>query len=251
METTEKTRDSDQTPFMLESLLVFGVMLGLILLCVFLFPEEVDAYPLQISMTPATLFALVVALIGLANLMGVSSAIVGDAAVSGAVVGDKIAKISDSFVLTTAVVGGISAAEHNHTVRRTAIPAWILSVILFIVLGFTSRGAATPVDPAGLQNTIRLVYHISLQPLLPVILIFVISALHLSGFLTLMLSAIAAVILAASSQPELIKSVAGDPSLHYVVAAIKVGIETFAIEFYLGSCIERSEQRFSVKTSTA
>jgi len=58
MSTTEKSRDSSQTPSMLASLLVFGVMIGLILLSVFLFPEEVDAGPLQISMTLATLFAV-------------------------------------------------------------------------------------------------------------------------------------------------------------------------------------------------
>jgi hypothetical protein len=46
---------------MLAALLVFGVMIGLILLTVALFPEEVDAGPLQISMTLATLFAVGVA----------------------------------------------------------------------------------------------------------------------------------------------------------------------------------------------
>jgi len=272
MPTTEKTRDSGQTPSMLACLLVFGMMIGLILLSGFLFPEEVDAGPLQISMTLATLFALGVAFrygfhgaliteaithninaalgrifillaigaligslylagtvpafvyygvatlnpkifyitvfvlcsllsiltgssfttigavgvafVGLANLMGVSPAIVGGAAVSGAVIGDKIAKISDSFVLTTAVVGGVSSDEHSHTVRRTAIP-------------------------------------------------------------TLMLSALAAVILVAITQLELIKSVAGDASLNYAVAAIKVSIETFATGFHLESGIEPIDALFS------
>ncbi len=333
MPTTEKNRDSGQTPSMLASLLVFGVMIGLILLSVLLFPEEVDAGPLQISMTLATLFALGVAyrygfhgaliseaithsinsalgtifillaigsligslylagtvpafvyygvailnpkifyitvfmlcsilsiltgssfttigavgvaFVGLANLMGVSPAIAGGAAVSGALIGDKIAKISDTFVLTTAVVGGVIAEEHGRTVRRTAIPAWILSAILFTILGFTSSGSAAPVNPAEVQNIISQVYHISLLAFLPVVLIFVLSGLRLSGFITLMLSALAAVVLAAFTQPELIKSVTNDPSLHYTVAAIKVGIETFATGFHLDSGIEQMDALFS------
>jgi hypothetical protein len=57
----EENRDTGRTPGMFASLLVFGVMIGLILLTVALFPEEVDAGPLQISMTLATLFAVGVA----------------------------------------------------------------------------------------------------------------------------------------------------------------------------------------------
>lgn len=47
-----------QTPSMFASLLVFAVMIGLILLSVIIFGEEVAAGPLQVSMILATLFAL-------------------------------------------------------------------------------------------------------------------------------------------------------------------------------------------------
>jgi len=318
---------------MFASLLVFGVMIGLIGLSVLLFPEEVDAGPLQISMTLATLFAVAVAygygfrgaliseaithsinaalgvifillaigavigslylagtvpafvyygvailnpkifyitafilssllsiltgssfttigavgvaFVGLASLMGASPAIAGGAAVSGAVIGDKIAKISDTFVLTTAVVGGVSAEEHGRMVRRTAIPAWVLSAILFIILGLTRSGSATTVNPGEVQSTIGQVYNISLLAFVPVVLIFVLSGLRLSGFLTLMISAIVGVIIAAFTQPELIKSVADDPSLSYVIAATKVGIETFATGFHLNSGTPQLDNLFS------
>lgn len=249
---SEIKTETGRMPSMFASLLVFGVMIGLILLSVLLFPEEVDAGPLQISMTLATLFAVAVAygygfrgaliseaithsinaalgvifillaigavigslylagtvpafvyygvailnpkifyitafilssllsiltgssfttigavgvaFVGLASLMGASPAIAGGAAVSGAIIGDKIARISDSFVLTTAVVGGVSTDEHGRMVRRTAIPAWILSAILFTVLGFTSSGSAVPVNPDEVQNAIGQVYNISIRP---------------------------------------------------------------------------------------
>ncbi|HEX9229012.1 MAG TPA: hypothetical protein VF885_20615, partial [Arthrobacter sp.] len=195
-------------PSMFASLLVFGVMVGLILFSVISFGEKVAAGPLQISMTLATLVALGVAyrygyrgaliseaithhvssalgsifiilaigtviaslylagtvpafvyygvavlkphyfhitvfvlssllsvltgssfttigavgvaFVGLAKLMGVNPAIAAGAAVSGAFFGDKVAKISDTFVLTTSVVGGVGAQEHGQAVIRTA-----------------------------------------------------------------------------------------------------------------------------------
>lgn len=318
---------------MTASLLVFGVMIGLILLAVILFGEEVAAGPLQVSMTLATLFALGVAytygyhgaliseaithsinaalgtlfillaigaiigslylagtvpafvyygvellnprwyyitvfilasilgvltgssfttvgavgvaFVGLASLMGVSPAITAGAAVSGAFLGDKVAKISDTFVLTTAVVGGVTIEEHGRMVWRTAIPAWIISAVLFVVLGFTGSVPATPIDPAEVQQTIGQVFNISLLAFIPVLLIFGLSSLRLSGFLTLMISAIVAVILAAFTQPALITSVAHNPELSYLGAVIKVGIETFATGFQLNSGNPQMDQLFS------
>ena len=263
----ENNKASGQTPSMFASLLVFSLMIGLILLAVFLFRNEVDSGPLQISISLALLFAvgiaflygyrgalvseaitksinsalgtifillavgaligslylagtvpafvyygvdvltptifyiavfilcsllsvmtgssfttvgaLGVAFVGLASLMGVSPAIAGGAAVSGAVLGDKIARISDTLTLTTAVVGGVSVDEHDRMVRRTAIPAWILSAILFTILGFISSGSATPVDAAAVQDSIDQVYNISLLAFVPLVLVFILSA----GFL--------------------------------------------------------------------
>ena len=59
-----------------------------------------------------------VAFVGLANLMGVSPGIAGGAAISGAILGDKIAKISDTVTLTTAVVG---SANESLDLRRRSL----------------------------------------------------------------------------------------------------------------------------------
>lgn len=61
MPTIANFTNSRQTPSMLASLLVFGMMTGLIQLSVWLFPGEVEAGLLQISITLATLFAVGIA----------------------------------------------------------------------------------------------------------------------------------------------------------------------------------------------
>ncbi len=192
-----------------------------------------------------TIGAVGVAFVGLATLMGVNPAIAAGAAISGAFFGDKVAKISDTFVLTTAVVGGVGAEEHGRMVWRTAIPARLLSAILFIILGFTEGTSAAAVDPSKVQGIISQSFNISLLAFLPVILIFVLSSLHLSGFITLMLSSIAAVILAAFTQPALITSIANNPDVSYASMVFKVGVETFATGFHLHSGIPEMDQLFS------
>ena len=315
--------ETGRTPSMVASLFVFGVMIGLIMISVVLFGSEVAEGPLQVSMTLATLFALIVAFyygfrgaviseairtsvngtlgtilvllaigaiigtlylsgtvaafiyygvellsprvyyvlvfaiasvlsmllgscfttigavgvpfVGLAAIMGVSPAITAGAAVSGAMLGDKTAKISDTALLTIATVGGVTIDEHARMVLRTAIPTIIISGLLFLVLGLTGGTASAPVDPTQTQNTLSQYFNVSLLAFLPLILVFVLSALGFSSFLCLMLSAIAAVVLAGFTQHDLIVSLAGDPSLGYFEAFMKVGIDTLANGFQLTS----------------
>jgi len=105
--------------------------------------------------------------------------------------------------------------------------------------------ATTSVDPAQVQQTIGQAYHISLLAFVPVVLIFVLSSLRLSGFLSLMLAAIAGVILAAFTQQDLIVNIANNPELSYFSAVIKVGIDTFANGFQLNSGNAQMDQLFS------
>lgn len=328
------TTGSGRTPSMVASLLVCGVMIGLIMLSVVLFGSDVADGPLQVSMTLATLFALTVALyygfrgalisqainssvngtigtvfvllaigaiigtlylsgtvaafiyygvqilsprfyyvlvfliagvlsmllgsslttvgavgvafVGLASIMGVSPAITAGAAVSGAMLGDKTAKISDTALLTVASVGGVTIDEHAKMVLRTAIPTIIISALLFLVLGWTGGSdGGDAVDTAQVQSTISQYFNVSLLAFLPVVLIFVLSAFRFSSFLCLMLPAIAAVILAAFTQHDLIVALAGDPNLSYFQAVMKVGIDTLANGFHLNSGVAELDTLFA------
>jgi NhaC family Na+:H+ antiporter len=192
-----------------------------------------------------TIGAVGVAFVGLASLVGVSPAVAAGAAVAGAFLGDKLAKISDTFVLATSVVGGVTLDEHGRMMRRTAIPAWIISAVIYLVMGLFSGSNGAPIDPALVQRTIGSVFNISPLAFLPVVLVFVLSSLRLSGFITLMASAIFAVVLAGFTQPALITSIANDPSLGYLGAVFKVGVDTFATGFKLNSEVPELNRLFS------
>jgi NhaC family Na+:H+ antiporter len=79
----------------------------------------------------------------------------------------------------------------------------------------------------------------------PVISIFVLSMLRFSAFLSLTLSAIVAVVIAAFTQNDLIRSLADDPGLSYFEAVTEVGIDTFANGFALNSGSEQLDSLFA------
>lgn len=192
-----------------------------------------------------TVGALGVAFVGLATIMGVSEAITAGAVISGAFLGDKVAKISDTLILTTAVVGGVSNQEHERMVIRTAIIPVVISAVLFLILGFIESTASTSTDPSKVQSAIAEIFNVTPLAFIPVIMIFVLSSLRLSGFISLMVSAIIGVVLAAFTQPHLIVTMADNADLNYAEAVVKVGISTLAEGFHLNSGTETLDTLFS------
>jgi NhaC family Na+:H+ antiporter len=192
-----------------------------------------------------TVGAVGVAFVSLASLMGVSSAIAAGAAVSGAFLGDKVAKISDTLVLTTAVVGGVSKDEHTRAVFRTAIPTWIISAALYLVLGFTGPVSSGTVDLSQAKDTLSTTFNITPLAFLPIVMIFVLSSLRLSGFISLMLAAIFGIVLSAFTQADVIGRLAASPVLSYWEQVTRVGISTMAHGFALNSGVDKLDQLFS------
>jgi len=200
---------------------------------------------LMLGSSLTTVGAVGVAFVGLASIMGVNPAITAGAAMSGAILGNKMAKISDTLNLTAASVGGVTVDEQSRSVIRTAIPTILISGLLFLILGLTGGTAAESVDPAQVQNAITQYFNVSLWAFLPVILIFTLSLMHFSAYLSLMIPAVVAVVLAAFTQHDLIVSLAANPSLSYFQAVLKVGIDTLAHGFHLNSGVEQLDKLFA------
>jgi NhaC family Na+:H+ antiporter len=192
-----------------------------------------------------TVGAVGIAFVGLASIAGVDPAIAAGAAVSGAIFGNKTAKISDTANLTVAQVGGgLTIEEHSRSVTRTAIPTVVITAIIFLVIGLSSDGTSGSVDVAQVQDTISRYFDISLLAFLPVVMIFVLSALRVSAFMSLTLSAIFAVVLAGFTQHDLITSLA-DKGLAYPLAVVEAGINSLARGFALGSGNDQLDTLFS------
>ena len=203
---------------------------------------SVLSYMLGSSLT--TVGALGVSMVGLASVLGVDPAIAAGAVVSGAVLGNKVAKISDTANLTVATVGGEDIATHSRAVTRTMIPAAIITAIIFLVLGLTVDSSSGGADFDQVKDAVTSQFNVSLLAFLPIVLIVVLSARGMSAFLSLVIPAIFAVVLAGFTQPDLIESLADDDRT-YFGSVIQVGIDTFANGFALDSGTDALDQVFA------
>lgn len=82
-----------------------------------------------------------VAMMAIGNAMGINAGMVAGAVICGAMFGDKLSPLSDTTNLAPAVAGA-KLSDHVKSMLWTTIPAFIVSLILFTILGFrqTSGG---------------------------------------------------------------------------------------------------------------
>lgn len=80
-----------------------------------------------------------IALIGIGQTLGIPEGMVAGAIVSGSYFGDKMSPLSDTTNLAPAMAGS-ELFEHIRHMIYTTGPAYIISLILFIILGFSYGG---------------------------------------------------------------------------------------------------------------
>ena len=113
-----------------------------------------------------------VALIGVAQGLGLSEAIAAGAIVSGAYFGDKLSPLSDSTNLAPAVAGS-ELFSHIRHMLYTTIPSITVSLIIYALIGFFSDRATAELESVN-QIRATLAGHFNLSPWLlvaPVIVV--------------------------------------------------------------------------------
>lgn len=114
-----------------------------------------------------------VALIGVGQGLGIPVTMVAGAIISGAYFGDKMSPMSDTTNLAPAVVGTDLFSHIRHMVY-TVIPAYIIALILYIVLGIRfSSGALTTQNIDTMLSTLKANFLIHPVLLLPPLLVIV------------------------------------------------------------------------------
>ncbi len=118
-----------------------------------------------------------VALMGIAGGLGVSLPATAGAVVAGAYFGDKISPLSDTTNLAP-IAAGSELYEHIKHMLYTTIPAMIVSMIVYLVMGFGSSGAmSTPENVQTLLTQLNGMFNWNIILLLPVLFIILGSVL--------------------------------------------------------------------------
>jgi len=136
-----------------------------------------------------------VALMGVAQGLGVNPAAAAGAIVSGAYFGDKLSPFSDTTNLAP-VVARSNLFDHIRWLLWTTGPAWLLGLLVYLVVGLGTSGAGEMGDVETLQATLRGAYRFHVLLLIPPVLMLFLALRRAPILPGMLLSSLTAVILA-------------------------------------------------------
>lgn len=202
---------------------------------------------LAIGSSWATAATVGVALMGIGGALGVSPAMSAGAVLSGSYFGDKMSPLSDTTNLAPGIAGA-ELFEHIHAMLYTTVPAIVLALI-----GFTVLGLATAADPASFDTASvetlrtalaggqRLGFWLLAPPVLVVgLAIFRVPALPVLVIATVVGAALAMIFQGATVGGILVElysghvSATGDPAVDKLLS--RGGIESMAYTIALVLC---------------
>ena len=115
-----------------------------------------------------------IALMGIGESMGINNGITAGAVVSGAYFGDKMSVLSETTNLAPAMAG-TDIYSHIKYMTITTFPTILISIIFFIILGFTETSSATTINPEAVMHVISSNFNVTpwlfVVPLCVIILI--------------------------------------------------------------------------------
>lgn len=156
---------------------------------------------LSIGSSWTTAATIGVGLVGIAGLIGVSPEITAGAVISGAYLGDKTSPLSETTILTSQIVG-VDVYEHIKRQVWTSVPAFVIAVVVFFVLGLTGPDAATDAETTSDLDQLNQVFSITPLALLPLALLAALSIKRVPASLALLASTLFGGILGAFLQPD-------------------------------------------------
>ena len=148
-----------------------------------------------------------IALVGIGGALGFPVGMVAGAVISGAYFGDKLSPMSDTTNLAPAMAG-TDLFTHIKYMALTTTPTFIVSLILFIIIGLTINVEGVT-DTSAMLLDIKKSFNITgwlfLVPIIVIGLIFKKTEPLIALFIGVLLGAIFAVIF----QPQIINQIAG------------------------------------------
>ncbi len=191
-----------------------------------------------------TAATLGVAFVGIASAIGASSAITAGAVISGAYFGDKMTPLSETTILTPQIVGS-NVYAHIRSMSYATIPAFVISLVLFFMIGRFGQVTPPPMDTADALEALASVYTITLWNLLPIAVLLILGIRRYPAFLSILIGTLAGALMAIIFQQPVLIAFANDLSLSTPFAALKSIWVAMANGFILESPYPEINELFS------
>ncbi len=154
-----------------------------------------------------------IALVGIADALGIPLGMTAGAILSGAYFGDKMSPLSDTTNLAPAMAG-TDLFTHIRYMTITTVPTIIITILVFVILGFTVEPSGTA-DTASILSSIDAAFNINgwlfVVPLIVILLIVKKTPPLIALLLGTLLGAAAALIF----QPNVVMQVANATELNF------------------------------------
>lgn len=156
----------------------------------------------------STVATIGVALLGIGKALGMNEALVAGAIISGAYLGDKMSPLSDTTNLAPAMAG-TDLFTHVRYMLFTTIPTYLITMIIFLVIGFQYDFSGAVVDITGVQSAIHGSFNTSPILFLVPVILFVIIIMKVPPIPALMVGTLLGGLFAIIFQPGIISEIAG------------------------------------------
>ena len=141
-----------------------------------------------------------VAFIGISLGLGIPTPLTAGAVISGAIIGDKLSPLSDSTNLAAGVCE-TSLFAHIKSMLYTTIPAFVISLALYIILGL--RYSADSIDTSAVDQILTgISANFNVSPLyaiiglIPMALVIVLGVKQVNAVVTIIIAAVTALVIA-------------------------------------------------------
>ena len=191
-----------------------------------------------------TVATIGVALLGISEALGISTAWTAGAIISGAYFGDKMSPLSDTTILASSITG-TDLFVHIRYMMYTTVPTILITLTIFLVAGWgNGEGAELHVAEytEGLANT----FNISLWTLLVPVLTGILISRRVPSVITLFVSAIMAGIMALILQPHILIQIANADDLSTSMSLV----QGLAITYYGATAVDTGSEALNDLIST-
>jgi NhaC family Na+:H+ antiporter len=157
-----------------------------------------------------------IALVGIGGALGIPLGMVAGAVLSGAYFGDKMSPLSDTTNLAPAMAG-TDLFTHIRYMAYTTVPTIIVTLIVFIILGFTFDTNGTA-DTAVILSSIQESFHISAWLFLVPAAVILLIIRKTQPLIALLIGTLLGGAFAIIFQPDVVMKVAGAEQLDFKAA---------------------------------
>ncbi len=156
----------------------------------------------------STVATVGIALLGIGKTLGISEPVIAGAIISGAYFGDKMSPLSDTTNLAPAMAGTDLFTHVRYMVNTTA-PTLTITLIIYLVWGFTLDTSALATDTDAVLKTIDQTFN--LNPLLFVVpaLVLIMIVRKMPALPALLIGSLLGGICAVIFQPQIVNQASG------------------------------------------